>query len=245
MAAKDPFEGRKVRSRRGGPVKAPLTRDLVVNEALRQLKQDGLAGMSLRKVALALDTGPASLYAYVDDLDALHALVLDRALADVDVSGGKHRAWQEKVKSVLSSYARILFTNRGLAQLAFGKIAVGPNALRMLDALLGFLDEGGVARPVAAWSVDLLVLYVTAIAAERGGRDDTEDIEPVLQALARASSDTYPHVHAVREELVSGEGEARFSWTIDVLLKGIVAAPRPRRAEARSRSKGYGRDRVP
>ncbi|RYG79326.1 TetR/AcrR family transcriptional regulator, partial [bacterium] len=197
MTANDPFNAREVRGRRGGHVKAPLTRDLVVSEALRQLKEDGLAGMSLRKIALALETGPASLYVYVDDLDALHALVLDRALADVDVSGGRHRAWRERIKAVLTSYARVLFASRGLAQLALGTVAVGPNALRILDALLGMLSAGGVAPNTAAWAVDLLVLYVTAIAAERSERADPGDpVGPIAQALARAPSETYPHLHA-------------------------------------------------
>ncbi|AKV04327.1 Transcriptional regulator, TetR family [Labilithrix luteola] len=80
MGAKDPFAARDVQSRRGGPVKTPLSRELIVGTALELLKRDGVEGMGLRKVAAALDTGAASLYAYVDDSNALQALVLDRAL---------------------------------------------------------------------------------------------------------------------------------------------------------------------
>jgi AcrR family transcriptional regulator len=79
MMARNPFEARHIESRLGGPVKQPLSRDAIVAEALRQLTSNGLEGMSLRKVAAALETGPASLYAYVEDLNELHALVLDRA----------------------------------------------------------------------------------------------------------------------------------------------------------------------
>lgn len=230
MATKNPFEAREVRSRRGGRVKEPLSREAVVTEALRLLTNDGLEGVSLRKVALALDTGAASLYAYVDDLRSLYALMLDRALADVDVSGGKHRDWQEKIKAVLWSYGTVLFSNRGLAQLALGTIAFGPNALRMVDALLGFLTEGGVDASVAAWSVDLLLLYVTAIAAERSESGDPSDPSgPLALALARASKETHPHLHAARDSLLTGDGEARFSFAVDVLLDGIAAAPAVRR----------------
>ena len=63
MKARNPFEAPHVESRRGGPAKQPLSRDAIVTEALRQLTADGLKGMSLRKVAVALETGPASLYA--------------------------------------------------------------------------------------------------------------------------------------------------------------------------------------
>ena len=51
--------------------------------ALALLSRDGMAGLSLRKVAAALDTGAASLYVYVANLDELHALLLDRVLGEV------------------------------------------------------------------------------------------------------------------------------------------------------------------
>jgi AcrR family transcriptional regulator len=229
MSARNPFENRDVLSRRGGATKELLSRDRIVTEALRLVTQDGAEGMSLRKVAAALDTGPASLYAYVDDLRSLQALVLDRALADVDISGGKRRGWRERLKSVLESYARVLLESPGLAHLALGAIAVGPHALGILDTLLGLLEEGGVDRPTAAWAVDLLTLYVTAIAAEHGERPSpSETLGPVAYAIARAPADKYPHVHQASAELVSGEGKERFSWAIDVILSGLLERPRPR-----------------
>jgi AcrR family transcriptional regulator len=228
-SARNPFETRDVLSRRGGPAKEPLSRDRIVTEALRLLTREGLEGMSLRRVATALETGPASLYAYVDDLQSLQALVLDRALAAVDIRGGKRRGWRERLKSVLESYARVLFKSRGLAQLALGAIAVGPNALRILDTLLGLLEEGGVDRATAAWAVDLLVLYVTAIAAEQSERPSATDaLGLVAHAIARAPADEYPHVHAASAELVSGDGEERFAWAIEVLVSGVLRRPRPR-----------------
>ena len=122
----------------------------------------------------------------------------------------------------------VLFKSRGLAQLALGAIAVGPHALRVLDTLLGLLEEGGVNRATAAWAVDLLILYVTAIAAERSERSSpTEGLGPVAQAIARASRDEYPNIHAASAELVSGEGKERFSWAIEVLISGVLQGPRP------------------
>ena len=78
MAVQNPFMGREVRSRRSSAVKALLSRERIVDEALVLLRQGGLDAMSLRAVAKRLETGPASLYAYVDSLDSLRALVLDR-----------------------------------------------------------------------------------------------------------------------------------------------------------------------
>jgi AcrR family transcriptional regulator len=242
VRARNPFEAREVTSRRGGPRKAPLSREAIVTEALGQLKRDGLAGMSLRKVATALKTGPASLYAYVDDLQELQALVLDRALAGVDVRGGKRADWRANLESLLASYLEVLFASPGLAQLALGTIAIGPNALRITERFLGLLGEAGADRRTAAWALDLFLLYATAIAAEHGGRDSKQDPANPQGAVARAvrgvSAGEYPHIHAARQELLSGGGGQRVAWAIDVLLKGILSGARAPGAVPRKLSRG-------
>ena len=245
MKKRNPFEAREVTSRRGGPVKAPLSRLAIVTEALRQLKRDRLAGMSLRKVATALKTGPASLYAYVDDLQELQALVLDNALAGVDVRSAKRADWRANLESLLMSYLEVFFASPGLAQLALGTIAVGPNALRITDRFLALLEEGGADRRTAAWAADLFLLYATAIAAEHAGRDAKHDPANPQGAVARAvrgiSAAEYPHLHAAREEILSGGGGQRVAWAIDVLLKGILSPARPSVAGAKKTRKKTGR----
>jgi AcrR family transcriptional regulator len=193
MPKRNPFEARPVRSRRGGPVKEPLSRDAIVAEALRQITTRGVEGTSLRKVAAALDTGPASLYAYIDDLGELHALVLDRALAKVSLRRAPNSSWRERLQRVLKSYAWVLNASPGLAQLACGAIAVGPNALRIAETVRELLEEGGVDPATAAWAVELLVLFVTASAAERS------------KGMGPAAT-----------------REARFTWALEVLLEGLV-----------------------
>ena len=77
-----------------------------------------MAGLSLRKVAAALDTGAASLYVYVANLDELLGLVLDRVLGEVERPGDPEGDWREQLKTVLRSYFRVLYERPGLAQVA-------------------------------------------------------------------------------------------------------------------------------
>jgi AcrR family transcriptional regulator len=235
MARRDPFTAPEVASRRGGPIKQPLSRDAIVTEALRQLATDGLKGMSLRKVAAALETGPASLYAYVQDLEELHALMLDRALAKVNVCGDGNDSWREQLLRVLESYWHVLSASPGLAQIAFGSVAIGPNTLRMGNALLELLHGHGLDATTRAWAVDLLLLYVTANAAEKAaGFDAAAMTQEFTRALDRVSERDYPHVFAVREQLVSGGPETRFMWALDVILEGILQKARARVTDDKS-----------
>jgi hypothetical protein len=140
----------------------------------------------------------------------------------------------------------VLSASPGLAQLAFGTVAVGPNALRIAETILALLDEAGVDRATSAWAYDLLILYVTAIAAEHAdGLDPAAPEGAVAEAVARVSERDYPNVWAARAHLLSGTAEERFAWTLDVLLRGILqtsVSPRtePTRAGATSRP-GRGR----
>jgi len=224
MSRRDPFQARPVTSRRGGPTKDPLSRDVIVTAALDLLTRQGAEGTSLRKVAAALDTGPATLYAYVDDLQELQALVLDRALGEVRTAGAGD--WRRRLLALLESYFEALSRRPGLAQLAMNAIAVGPNALRIMEALLGQLDEAGMEDATAAWAVDLLLLYVTAVAAEHGPRRGKPDpLAGAARALDKVSAATHPRVHALRGQMLAGDGPARFAWSIEVLLQGLLRTP--------------------
>ncbi|MBQ0825099.1 TetR/AcrR family transcriptional regulator [Streptomyces tagetis] len=231
MAERDPFRESRVESRRNRPAKPPLSRDAIVDEALRQISAEGGAEggapLSLRKIAKALDTGPASLYAYVDGMNELQALVLDHALGAVETAGDGF--WRDRLEALLLSYATVLARSPALARMAFQTTAVGPHALRINDALLGLLAEAGVDQADAAWAIDLLSLFVTATVAEHA--QDTGAAEPggpIEQALARTSAGQYPRVHAARDDILSGTGEERFLWGIDILVRGILARSQSR-----------------
>lgn len=219
---------RDVVSRRARPAKEPLSLDGIVATGLDLLGSQGPPGLSLRKIAAALDTGPASLYAYVANLEELRALVLDRALADVAEPTADGSEWRSRLKGMLSSYLSVLLARRGLAQLASTTLASGPNAIRLTEKLLDALLEGGVDPSAAAWGVDLLLLQVTGIAAEQDARRSQGDvIGRVARAYAEAPPEDLPHVQALHRELFSGDGSSRFEWALDVLIHGISDSRRP------------------
>jgi len=219
---------RPVVSRRSRPAKSALSRELIVTTALDILQQDGLAGLSLRRVATALETGAASLYVYIANLDDLHALMLDQALAAVQWPDDAEQPWRQRLKAGLLSYLHVLHARPGLAQVAMSTIACGPHFLRICEILLGLLRQGGVNELKAAWGVDLLILYVTAIAAEQSLRAGSDQaLARVRDALAAVSALDYPLIFAAQAALLGGSGEERGNWALDVLIDGIVAGRAP------------------
>lgn len=215
-------------SRRARPAKTPLSRDAILAAAQRLLDQDGLSAVSLRRIAVELDTGPASLYVYVRNMQELHSLLLDRTLGEVDLSGGSASDPRERLRSILHSYVRTLLDRPGLAKLAATTVPHGQGAMRLTEALLDGLMAAGVAPASAAWGVDLLLLQFTAIASELSYRiEHGHEMDEVAEAYAQAPAQDFPHIHGLKKQLFSGDGPARFRWKVDALIEGISQAPQP------------------
>ncbi|MDR0352306.1 MAG: TetR/AcrR family transcriptional regulator [Opitutaceae bacterium] len=216
----------KILSRRSRPAKAPLSVDAILSAALDILTREGLEGLSLRKVAAALDTGPASLYVYVDNLDSLLALMLDRALGKVVIPSRAKGGWRERLSTLLHSYLKVLLSIPGLGQLALTTMSSGQNSLRGLEAVLGLLREGGIDDDRVAWAADMLSLQVVAVAAEQDARRRQADpLDSFEQTLNAISARTHPNIHALREKLFLGTPRERIRWAIDVLINGILHTP--------------------
>jgi AcrR family transcriptional regulator len=226
MNSKSP---REITGRRERPTKPPLSREIIVSTALELLKEHGLAGMSLRRVATALDTGAASLYVYIANIDELYGLMLDQAIAAITPPKNHDEFWRERLKTYLLSYLHVLYERDGLAHLAMSTIATGPNSLRMWEVLLSLLREGGIEETTLVKGVDMLLLHVTAVAAEEcNQRAINLDLRRVPNALASASSDLFPIVSSLFQRgLFSSSTEhdddARVRAAIDVIVDGLLA----------------------
>jgi AcrR family transcriptional regulator len=208
-----------------------------VATAVELVRAEGLARVTMRRLAQELDTGAASLYVYVRNTDELHAAVLEELLGAVDLSPVTAKGdWRDRLERVLTSYAEVLFRYPGLAQSAMVARPAGEQYLNLLEALLALLDEGGVAKGQAAWGIDILLQFATSSAAEHSAPDPRttrKDVRPddewaaLATAVRTVSAETHPQLSAQGADLLSGPGEARLAWGFRVLINGVLGTPRP------------------
>jgi len=201
--------------------------------AVRIMREEGLERVTMRRLASELDTGPASLYVYVQNMAELHGAILDELLADLPLPGpgGAGRRWRGEVVALLTAYTRLLIAHPSLARSVLALRPSGPHYVRLIDSLLGLLHEGGVPVAQAAWGVDLLLQHGTATAAEQGTRDEAVDAarehDALVGALREAAEGDHPNIARAAGELFSGTGAQRLSWMFDVLIAGIEAVATP------------------
>ena len=201
---------------------------MILDTALRILREEGLDAVTMRRLASELDTGPASLYVYIRDRDELLNAIFDRIGGMVEIEEPDPARWREQLHRLVDNLLRVMEAHRGIARVAVANVPTGENALRVADNLMGLLLAGGVTPRDAAWACDILPLFVTAAAVETATYQERgsvpEDVVDKLEAVfTTLPADRFPHLARHGEDLVSGDGEQRFHFGIDTFLDGLVA----------------------
>ncbi|HVX55865.1 TetR/AcrR family transcriptional regulator [Nocardioides sp.] len=222
---------------RDEPPRERLTRDRIVDVALDQMAEQGYDAVSMRTVARALGTGPASLYAHVANKDELDQLVIDRIASLVELPEPDADTWRDQVRQLIRDMLAAYRAHPGSARAALATIPTGEGGLRVAEAMMAVLITGGVPPQAAAWFCDLAALYVSAIAAEESiwverakaaaaaGEpiDEQAMVERVRRVFASLPASAYPMLAGHAEAMTSGDGEERFEFGLDVLLAGLEA----------------------
>lgn len=221
------------RSTRDRPAKAPLSVESVVEAGLRVLREEGIDAVSMRRVAADLDTGPASLYVYVENRQDLLNKMFDAVVGEIDISEAPTPArWREQLEQLATRIRDAMDRYPGIARVPLANVPTGPNAMRVADHTLGLLRAGGVDDRSAAWFVDVVSLYINAASFETSiyvaERADQEAVAGELQDLfAGIDPKRFPNFAALGPALTSGSGDERFAFGIRLMINGLLNTEPP------------------
>jgi AcrR family transcriptional regulator len=237
--------GKVIGDRRRTP--RTLSREAIVDAALTVLDAEGLDAVTMRRVADELGTGPASLYAHVADKEEMVHLVFDRVLGEVTLPDSiDPDRWDEQLKDLCRSIRSTMRRHQDIARAGLGHIPTGEGALPGMNMLIGLLLAGGVSERVASLSIDILGLYLTATAYEESldtfpvnDEAESERFHAELnQFFASLPRDRYPYLFALAGPLTDGDGDHRFEFGLDLLVRGIASTVTPDPSQRRSGRRG-------
>jgi AcrR family transcriptional regulator len=213
------------RSTRDRPAKTPLSQEAIVDAALAILTAEGLDAVSMRRVATALDTGPGSLYVYVDGRDGLLTAMFDRIVATVDLETPDPSRWRAQLHELLERMRGALVAHPGMAAATMVDPPRTEVSLRVLENLLGILLAGGLDAQDAAWAADILAAQVTysAIEAQLRRTDPSALVAEITANFARLPAADFPLITAHAAQLVAGSVDERFRFAIDAVIDGVLS----------------------
>jgi AcrR family transcriptional regulator len=222
------------RSRRDRPAKPALSREAIIAAALDLARTEGVEAISMRRLAQALDTGPASLYVYFASQDELWDQLFDAAIGTIEVEPTDPARWREQLQALVRRMVGMMADEYpGMAKLAMARIPTGDNAFRVTESMLSLLKAGGASDQAAAYAADLVSMYATAIAYEQSlyrtlysePAQEERDVARLTQRFGEIDAARFPTVAALGPAMTKGDGEERFSLGLDVIINGLLSTP--------------------
>jgi TetR/AcrR family transcriptional regulator, tetracycline repressor protein len=217
----------------------PISRDQIVAAAIQLLDREGLAALSMRRLAEELGTGAATLYWHVGSKDGLLDLVLDEVIGEGKIPDPDAERWKEQIKQVARDQRAASRRHPWVVRVSIGRIPMGPNALRYSERILAILRAGGIPPRLAVQGYLLLIATINGFTidetgVEGGGPEpadsrlprDPADLQQVADMardyIASLPAAQFPNMTALADEFALADPDERFELLIDIFVDGLA-----------------------
>lgn len=144
------------------PDREPLSREAVVETALRLVIAHGVDALTMRRLATELGTAVTAIYWHVGNRDALLDLLVERVLADIGTVRASGRTPQARVASLVRRLRTALLDHPHLIGLVHERGAAGRMFQPVQAALATELAAVGQHGETAALTIQALQQHVLA-----------------------------------------------------------------------------------
>jgi AcrR family transcriptional regulator len=220
-------------ARRRAPV--PLTRQRIVQVAITIADDEGLAALSLRKVAAELKAMPMRLYTYTSTKDGLLELMVDAVYGEIAAADHARGEWRRALGTIAQRTRRASRKHPWFVDLFGGRPHQGPNALAYLEACFAALDgvPGFADIDVAMQAVKTVNAFVIGAVqsemSERRAETESGLTKKQWQAasagyMERAlATGRYPMLARVVRDATHPSPDVVFEEGLECVLDGIAA----------------------
>ncbi len=206
--------------------RVPLTRERVLQTALRLADQGGLESLSMRKLGQELGVEAMALYYHFANKDEVLDGIVDLVWAEIDfpVAGDE---WRTAMRRRAISVRDVLARHRWAIGLMESRRNPGPANLRHHDAVIGNLRAAGFEMAMVAHAYSLMDGYIYGYALTKMNLpfDATNDITEMARSMLEPFPEgEYPNMVAFITEHAMQPGydfADEFEWGLDVVLNGV------------------------
>jgi AcrR family transcriptional regulator len=142
----------------GSSTSAKLSREAIVDRALRLARDEGLAAVSMRRIADELATSPMSLYRHIGDRQDLLIAMLDAVARGIALPPPVTDARTE-ITAVLTAIHDALRGDPWAVQLLINDKLAGPSILPTIERIFAALHHAGLTPRDASVTYALLWHY--------------------------------------------------------------------------------------
>jgi len=215
--------------------RVPLSRERVLDAAIRLADDGGIESLSMRKLARELGVEAMSLYNHVANKGDLVDAITDLVVGEIELPAAAE-AWDVAIRTCAISAYETFMRHPWACSLVMsptGTSAVRGPRVRYIEWLLGQLREAGFSPELTYHGYHALDSHILGFtlwhlghlagAKDISGHQDFADFAAGLIEELRADGYPYLAEHA-EQHLVGVEGEREFEFGLDLILDGLKRA---------------------
>ncbi|AYF75808.1 TetR family transcriptional regulator [Nocardia yunnanensis] len=215
-----------------GRGEGPITRAAVLAAALQIVDQDGVDGLSMRRLAEAVRRDPMVIYRHVPNKAAVLDGVAEVVFAQLSVDA-TDPDWMSQLRSVASDFRQLALDHPRVVPLLVTRplatpLGLRPQAvLRPLEDILALLTRAGFAGPDALHIYRALFgfMYGHVLNELQEIVENPEETDDLLRlGLYRLPLGQFPLLRGLAPALADYDGAAELDRGLDILLTGLAGA---------------------
>jgi AcrR family transcriptional regulator len=201
-----------------GP-KPSLSRDEIIDEALRLLAVEGPESFSLRRLGSRLGVTARTLYGYFSSKDALEAALVTRVMPEPPpIDPGE--PWHAQLRRYLLQIRNALLDQPGAARLFAARSARSSDMDTVREHLLTLLITAGLHNDDAIAALGTLSRYlVGCVVIEAERRAPTEGAE--AGRFATLSAEQFPALSRFADKYADRNSDESTHYGLDLILLGL------------------------
>ena len=163
------------------PTRGRLSRELILDDALRIVDAEGLDGLTIRRLAQGLDVTPMAVYRHFQNKGEILDGLIERVILEGEATAHDTEGWTEWTEETFLRIRASLLQHPGVLPLMGTSASYGIHSLRITERLLAVLRSGGLGDDEVARGLHVLISYTLgAVAIEVAAREhrhspDAED----------------------------------------------------------------------
>jgi AcrR family transcriptional regulator len=230
--------------------KEPLSRERVLDAALAAADQDGLATLTMRRVAEELDCEAMSLYYYVKDkaglLSALTAVIIDEVIAETLTDGRAESGprehggipdtrstqasgtdWRTTIRNRCLGARRVMLRHPWAPALVAAEPNIPPQTMKIFEALVATMIQAGFDFELAHRAIHSLGSMIMGFTQEifepssTGEGTTTDEMMELATTFPYLSAMAMAQPHNQTNSLSVCDTQAEFEFTLTLILDGL------------------------
>lgn len=206
-----------------------LSEELIVEAALRVLQYHGAAGLTVRRLGVALGADPTALYRYFHGIEDVVLAITDELLRRVVEGWEPTGKWRDDMRELGLRLHRVYVEHPQAGVLAASRVTGGAHEIQIIETVLGLLRSAGFAEREA---VDVYHAFIDQMLGFAALDAAFEALPPEHQqrdegrwrdTYARLPAESHPNIAASSRLLDESMRHSACESALELLLDGIAS----------------------